>query len=154
MSVPWNQTQTPTSTYAVPSPPCFSLPSRDSPLTLPILAANVVVGLQAAEFLGVLCAIMESICSSVRPFISGTRKYANANDSTHNDPQIKNTRGPRSADPGSFPTIYGVITAMIQFQNQFAAVDRPTPRERIGSGKHSPTMTQPTGPQVAAKKKM
>lgn len=43
---------------------------------------------------------------------------------------------------------------MMQFQNQLQAVDMPTPRERIGSGKHSPITTQPVGPQVVAKKKM
>lgn len=40
---------------------------------------------------------------------------------------------------------------LTQFQNQLDAVDRPTPRERIGSGNISPTITQAAGPQVAAK---
>ena len=30
---------------------------------------------------------------------------------------------------------------LTQFQNQLEAVERPTPRERMGSGKISPTMT-------------
>ena len=37
---------------------------------------------------------------------------------------------------------------MIVFQSQFEAVDSPTPLERIGSGKISPTTTQAQGPQV------
>ena len=41
-----------------------------------------------------------------------------------------------------------------QFQNQLLAVDNPTPRERIGSGKISPITTQAQGPHVAAKKEM
>ena len=44
--------------------------------------------------------------------------------------------------------------AMIVFHNQLEAVERPTPRERIGSGKISPIKTQAPGPQVVAKKKM
>jgi len=34
------------------------------------------------------------------------------------------------------------------------AVERPTPRERMGMGKISPMTTQAPGPQVEAKKKM
>ena len=37
---------------------------------------------------------------------------------------------------------------------QLEAVERPTPRERIGSGKISPITTHAAGPQVVAKKKM
>lgn len=39
---------------------------------------------------------------------------------------------------------------MMQFQNQFAAVEMATPLERMGSWKISPMMTQPAGPQVLA----
>ena len=74
------------------------------------------------------------------------------------------------------------MTAMIVFHNQLEAVERPTPRERIGRGKispahmehepklrhgdfemkgnnkikigHAPITTQAPGPQVDAKKKM
>jgi hypothetical protein len=35
-------------------------------------------------------------------------------------------------------TKYGVMMAMMQFQNQLLAVERPTPRDRIGRGKISP----------------
>jgi hypothetical protein len=35
-------------------------------------------------------------------------------------------------------TRYGVMMAMMQFQNQLLEVESPTPRERIGSGKISP----------------
>lgn len=38
-----------------------------------------------------------------------------------------------------------------QFQNQLEAVERPTPRERIGNGKISPTTTQAAGPHEMAK---
>ena len=41
-----------------------------------------------------------------------------------------------------------------QFQNQLDEVERPTPRERMGSGSISPITTQAQGPQVAAKKEM
>jgi hypothetical protein len=40
---------------------------------------------------------------------------------------------------------------LTQFHNQFEAAERPTPRERIGIGKISPTATQADGPQVIAK---
>ena len=52
------------------------------------------------------------------------------------------------------PTISGVMTAMMVFQSQFEAVERATPRERMGRGKISPMRTQAPGPQVEAKKKM
>ena len=51
-------------------------------------------------------------------------------------------------------TMYGVMTVMIQFQSQLEAVERATPRDRIGRGKISPMQTQAPGPQVEAKKKM
>lgn len=54
----------------------------------------------------------------------------------------------------SVATMYGVMTAMMVFQSQLDAVDRATPRERIGSGKISPIKIQAPGPQVDAKKKM
>ena len=38
--------------------------------------------------------------------------------------------------------MYGVMTAMMQFQNQLLAVESATPRERIGRGKISPITTQ------------
>jgi len=41
-----------------------------------------------------------------------------------------------------------------QFQSQLEAVDRATPRARMGRGKISPMTTQAPGPQVLAKKKM
>lgn len=41
--------------------------------------------------------------------------------------------------------MYGVMTAMMQFQSQLEAVDRPTPRERMGRGKISPIRTQAPG---------
>jgi hypothetical protein len=37
---------------------------------------------------------------------------------------------------------------MMQFQNQFEAVEIATPLERMGSWKISPMMTHPAGPQV------
>jgi hypothetical protein len=37
---------------------------------------------------------------------------------------------------------------MMQFQNQFEAVEMATPLERMGSWKISPMMTHPAGPQV------
>lgn len=40
------------------------------------------------------------------------------------------------------------------FHNQFDAVDKATPRDRIGRGKISPITIQAPGPQVDAKKKM
>lgn len=43
---------------------------------------------------------------------------------------------------------------LTQFQNQFDAVESPTPRERIGRGKISPTTTHAEGPQVIAKQDM
>ena len=43
---------------------------------------------------------------------------------------------------------------LTQFQNQLDAVERPIPRDRMGSGKISPMTTQAAGPQVEAKKKM
>lgn len=46
------------------------------------------------------------------------------------------------------------MTPMMQFQNQLEAVERPTPRERMGRGKISPTTTQAAGPQVVAKAAM
>jgi len=39
---------------------------------------------------------------------------------------------------------------MIQFQSQFDAVERPTPRLRMGMGKISPITTQAPGPHVEA----
>jgi hypothetical protein len=39
---------------------------------------------------------------------------------------------------------------LTQFQNQLLAVDRPTPRDRIASGKISPTMIHAAGPHVMA----
>jgi hypothetical protein len=50
--------------------------------------------------------------------------------------------------------MYGVMTAIMQFQSQLDAVESPMPRARIGSGKISPTMVQEAGPQVVAKKAM
>jgi hypothetical protein len=38
--------------------------------------------------------------------------------------------------------MYGVMTAMMQFQSQLEAVERATPRERVGRGKISPMTTQ------------
>lgn len=43
---------------------------------------------------------------------------------------------------------------MMVFHSQLEAVDRATPRDRIGKGKTSPMRTQAPGPQVLAKKKM
>ena len=48
----------------------------------------------------------------------------------------------------------GMGQPLTQFQNQFEEVERPTPRERIGRGKISPTTTHATGPQVTEKKAM
>jgi len=75
--------------------------------------------------------------------------------------------------PWSVLTMYGVMTAMMVFHSQFEAVDRATPRERMGSGKTSPmticsmlalarhenphqlvVLTHAPGPHVEAKKKM
>jgi hypothetical protein len=38
------------------------------------------------------------------------------------------------------------------FHSQFEAVERPTPRDRIGSGKISPMTIHAPGPHVEAKK--
>ena len=46
------------------------------------------------------------------------------------------------------------MTVMMVFQSQLDAVERATPRERMGRGKISPMRTQAPGPQVEAKKKM
>lgn len=46
------------------------------------------------------------------------------------------------------------MTAMMQFQNQLDEVERPTPRERMGRGKTSPTTIQAHGPHVVANMKM
>ena len=43
---------------------------------------------------------------------------------------------------------------LTKFQNQLDAVDKATPRARIGSEKISPMTTHAAGPQVEAKKKM
>ena len=43
------------------------------------------------------------------------------------------------------------MVGLTQFQNQLDAVERPTPRERIGRGKISPTTTHGEGPHVIAK---
>lgn len=40
------------------------------------------------------------------------------------------------------------------FQSQLDAVDKATPRERMGNGKISPMTIHAPGPQVDAKKKM
>jgi hypothetical protein len=40
------------------------------------------------------------------------------------------------------------------FHSQLEAVDKATPRDRMGSGKISPMTIQAPGPQVEAKKKM
>lgn len=42
----------------------------------------------------------------------------------------------------------------LTFHNQFEAVESPTPRDRMGNGKISPTTTHATPPQQEAKKKM
>jgi len=47
-----------------------------------------------------------------------------------------------------------VLTAMMVFHSQLEAVDRATPRERMGSGKISPMTIHAPGPQVEAKKKI
>jgi len=47
-------------------------------------------------------------------------------------------------------TKYGVMIAIMQFQNQLDEVERPTPRDLIGSGKISPITTHAQGPQVEA----
>lgn len=41
-----------------------------------------------------------------------------------------------------------------QFHSQLDAVDKATPRDRIGSGKTSPITTHAPGPHVVAKKKI
>lgn len=46
------------------------------------------------------------------------------------------------------------MTAIIVFHSQLEAVDKATPRDRMGKGKISPIKTQAPGPQVEAKKKM
>lgn len=43
---------------------------------------------------------------------------------------------------------------LTQFQNQLEDVERPTPRDRIGRGKISPTTTHAAGPQVIANVEM
>lgn len=43
---------------------------------------------------------------------------------------------------------------MMVFQSQLEAVDRATPRERMGRGKTSPMRIQAPGPQVEANQKM
>ena len=44
-----------------------------------------------------------------------------------------------------------MLRELTQFHIQLEAVERPTPRERMGSGKISPTTTHATGPQVKEK---
>jgi len=56
--------------------------------------------------------------------------------------------------PLSVLTMYGVMTAMIVFQSQLEAVERATPRDRIGIGKISPITIHAPGPHVEAKKKI
>ena len=46
--------------------------------------------------------------------------------------------------------LQGWMEGLTQFQNQLLAVDKPTPRERMGNGKISPTITHADGPQVIA----
>jgi len=48
----------------------------------------------------------------------------------------------------------GIKSKGNSYQSQLDAVDRATPRDRIGSGKISPITTQAAGPHVVAKKKM
>ena len=43
---------------------------------MPTSAAYVVLGRHLLEFLGFVSSNMRSTCSSVRPLVSGTRKYA------------------------------------------------------------------------------
>ena len=74
------------------------------------------------------------------------------NADVHKAPQMKNTLDLRFAS--SVPTMYGVMTPMMVFHSQLEAVDRATPRERIGSGKISPMTIHAPGPHVVAKKKM
>lgn len=75
--------------------------------------------------------------------VSGTKKYAYTVAAVQSPPQIKKTLGPRF--PYLAPTKYGETTARIVFHNQFEAVERPTPRDRIGRGKVSPITTQAVG---------
>ena len=48
----------------------------------------------------------------------------------------------------------GLWVLLTVFHNQLEAVDKPTPRDRMGRGKISPMRIQAPGPQVEAKKKM
>ena len=48
----------------------------------------------------------------------------------------------------------GFKKRLTQFHSQLEAVDKATPRDRMGRGKTSPMTTQAPGPHVEAKKKM
>jgi hypothetical protein len=48
----------------------------------------------------------------------------------------------------STDAVFGCVLPIMQFQNQFDAVEMATPLERMGSWKISPIMTHPAGPQV------
>lgn len=86
------------------------------------------------------------------PLVSGTKSHANRIQPAHVEPQMKKTFAPRFPLPGS--TMKGMRTPMMQFQNQFEAVERATPLLRMGSWKISPMTTHAAGPHVLAKKKM
>ena len=64
---------------------------------------------------GVVSSNILSICSSERPLVSGTKKYAKEKEMQQRAPQRKKTLGPMLASPGSVPTRYGVMTVMIYY---------------------------------------
>ena len=79
----------------------------------PISCAKVECGFHAADLRGVTSSNILSTCSSERPLVSGTRKYAKVRERQQREPQRKKTLAPRLASPFLVPTRYGVMTAMI-----------------------------------------
>ena len=94
-----------------------------------------------------------AVCRSEKEVSRGVRAPVSREVGGEGDSVEPRTSCERENDAPE-PTMYGVMTAMMVFQSQFDAVERATPRERIGRGKISPMRTQAPGPQVDAKKKM
>lgn len=70
----------------------------------PISCAKVECGFQEAEFLGLVSSNILSTCSSDRPLVSGTRKYAKVRERQQREPQRKKTLAPRFASFLPSPT--------------------------------------------------
>jgi hypothetical protein len=84
---------------AVSSPDLFSFL-----LTRPISAAKVECGTHLADVRGEVSSSMRSTCSSERPLVSGTRKYANVSEMQQRPPHMKKTLAPRLASCLAVPT--------------------------------------------------